>query len=211
MGHISIRWAVFVFGLSFIASAGCLNLGEGTQEATKFYVLSPLSTSEVKTEVLGGTKPVAIGLGPVTFPEYLNRPQVVVREGNNQLQIAKFARWAEPLRENFSRVLAENLAVLLSTDNIVPYPRKQVTPMNYQVTVDIIRFDGIPGEGASLVARWTILGDDGKKLLWVEKSSFTQATGGRSYEKLVSAQSRLVGILSGQIADAIKNLSRMPL
>jgi hypothetical protein len=32
MGHMSIRFAVFVLGLSLIVSPGCLNLGEGTQE-----------------------------------------------------------------------------------------------------------------------------------------------------------------------------------
>jgi len=121
MGHMSIRFAVFVLGLSLIVSAGCLNLGEGTQEATRYYVLSPLSASEMKTEVLDDQKSVAIGLGPVTFSEYLNRPQIVVRGSGNQLQIAEFARWAEPLVENFSRVLVENLSALLSSDSIVPY------------------------------------------------------------------------------------------
>jgi uncharacterized lipoprotein YmbA len=205
MGHMSIRFAVFVLGLSLIVSPGCLNLGEGTQEATRYYVLSPLSISEVKTEAIGDTKPVAIGLGPVAFPEYLNRPQIVVRGSGNQLQIAEFARWAEPLGETFSRALAENLSVLLSTDHIVPYPRKKLMPMNYQVTVDVIRFDGTPGENASLVARWTIIGDDGQKVLQQKKSSFSEPTGGRGYEELVSAYNRLVGALSGEIADAIKS------
>ena len=208
MGHMSIRLAVFVLGLSLIVSAGCLNLGEGTHEATKFYVLSPLSTSEVKTEVPGDTKPVAIGLGPVTFPEYLNRPQVVVRGGRNQLQIAEFARWAEPLGENFSRVLAENLSVLLSTDYIVPYPRKKLMPTDYQVTVDVIRFDGTPGENASLVARWTIIGDDAEKVLQKNKSSFSEPTDGQSYEALVSAESRLVTALSREIAAAINAVAQ---
>jgi len=202
MGHMSIRFAVFVLGLSLIVSAGCLNLGEGTQETTRYYVLSPLSISELKTEVLDDTKSVAIGLGPVTFPEYLNRPQVVVRGGRNQLQIAEFARWAEPLGENFSRVLAENLSSLLATNHITLYGSKGWMPTNYQVTVDVVRFDGTPGENASLVARWTVLGDDRAKVLQ-KKSSFSEPTDGQSYEALVSAESRLVTALSREIAAAI--------
>jgi uncharacterized lipoprotein YmbA len=208
MGHISIRFAVFVLGLSLIVSAGCLNLGEGTQEATRYYILSPLSTSELKKDVPDDTKSVAIGLGPVTFPEYLNRPQVVVRSSRNQLQIAEFARWAEPLGENFSRVLVENLSALLSTDRIVPYPRKKSMPMNYQVTVDVIRFDGTPGGNASLVARWTVLGDDRTKVLWEKKSSLSEPTGGQGYEALVSAESRLVAALSREIAAAINAVAQ---
>jgi hypothetical protein len=159
----------------------------------------------MKTEVLDDQKSVAIGLGPVTFPEYLNRPQIVVRGSGNQLQIAEFARWAEPLVENFSRVLVENLSALLSSDSIVPYPRKKSTPTDYQVTVDVIRFDGTPGENASLVARWTILGDDGEKALQKKKSSLSEPIDGQSYEALVSAESRLVTALSREIAAAIKS------
>ena len=203
MDHMSIRFVGIVVGLCLLVSVGCLNLGEGTHEATKFYVLSPTSTSEVKTEIPGDTKLLAIVLGPVTFPEYLNRPQVVTRGSDNQLQIAEFARWAELLAENFSRVLAENLSVLLFTDHIVPYPRKTLMPMNYQVTVDVVRFDGAPGENASLVARWTILGDDGETVLQTKKSSFSESTEGKSYEALVSAESRLVTALSLEIASAI--------
>ena len=208
MGHMSIRFAVFVLGLSLFVSAGCLNLGEGTQEATRYYVLSPLSTSELKTEVLDDQKSVAIGLGPVTFPEYLNRPQVVVRGSRNQLQIAEFARWAEPLGGNFSRVLVENLSALLSTDRIVPYPRKKSMPTDYQVTVDVIRFDGTPGEKASLVVRWTVLGDDGEKVLQKKKSSLSEPTDGQGYEALVSAESRLVTALSREIAAAINAVAQ---
>ena len=208
MGHMSIRFAVFVLGLSLIVSAGCLNLGEGTQETTRYYVLSPLSISELKTEVLDDTKSVAIGLGPVTFPEYLNRPQVVVRGGRNQLQIAEFARWAEPLGENFSRVLAENLSSLLATNHITLYGSKRSMPTKYQVTVDVILFDGTPGGNASLVARWTVLGDDRARVLQKKKSSFSEPTDGQSYEALVSAESRLVTALSREIAAAINAVAQ---
>jgi uncharacterized lipoprotein YmbA len=151
---------------------------------------------------------VAIGLGPVTFPEYLNRPQVVVRGSRNQLQMAEFARWAEPLVENFSRVLAENLSSLLATNHITLYGSKRSMPTNYQVTVDVVRFDGTPGGNASLVARWTILGDNRAKVLQKNKSSFSEPTDGKSYEALVSAESRLVTALSREIAAAINAVAQ---
>ncbi len=205
MGHISIRFTVFVLGLSLIVPSGCLNLGEGTKRSTRVYMLSALSSGEGQKETHSNKGGVVIGLGPFEFPEYLNRPQIVTRVSPNELKAAEFHRWAEPLKENFSRVLAENLSVLLSTDRIIPYPQKKSTPTDYQVTVDVVRFDGTPGGNASLVARCRILGDDGAKVLWVKKSSFSEATGGRGYEELVSAHSRLVGALSGEIADAIKS------
>jgi len=76
------------------------------------------------------------------------------------------------------------------------------------VTVDVIRFDGTPGENASLVARWTILGDDGEKVLQKKKSSFSEPTDGQGYEALVSAESRLVTALSREIAAAINAVAQ---
>ncbi len=205
MGHISIRFTVFVLGLSLIVPSGCLNLGGGTKRSTRVYMLSALSSGEGQKETHSNKGGVVIGLGPFEFPEYLNRPQIVTRVSPNELKAAEFHRWAEPLKENFSRVLAENLSVLLFTDRIIPYPQKKSTPTDYQVTVDVVRFDGNLGGDASLIARWTVLGDDGEKVLWVKKSSFSEATDGRGYEELVSAESRLAGALSEEIADAIKS------
>lgn len=205
MSRMSLRFVVTALSLSIVALGGCVNLGEGTKQSTRFYVLNALFSSGVQKEAYEGKECLAIGLGPVNIPEYLNRPQILTRVSPNELKAAEFQRWAEPLKENFSRVLVENLSVLLSTDRIIPYPPKKSTPTDYRVTVDVVRFDGTPGGNASLVARWTILGANGAKVLWVKKSSFSEATGGRGYEELVSAHSRLVGALSGEIADAIKS------
>ena len=57
-----------------------------------------------------------IGVGPITVPKYLDRPQIVTRSGRNQLALGEFDRWAEPLQDNVLRVLAENLAFLIPTD-----------------------------------------------------------------------------------------------
>jgi uncharacterized lipoprotein YmbA len=76
------------------------------------------------------------------------------------------------------------------------------------VTVDVIRFDGTPGGNASLVARWTILGDNRAKVLQKNKSSFSEPTDGKSYEALVSAESRLVTALSREIAAAINAVAQ---
>jgi uncharacterized lipoprotein YmbA len=55
----------------------------------------------------------AIAVGPVSGPEIVDRPQIVVRLGANQVQIVEQARWAEPLRIAIARVVAANLASTL--------------------------------------------------------------------------------------------------
>lgn len=148
-----------------------------------------------------------IGIGPVELPAYLDRQQVVTRVSANELHLAGFDEWAEPLGDNFTRVLMENLSILLSSGSFIILPIRGPEPIDYQVGVEVMRFDGSLGGDASLLVRWTIFGKDDKKLLLTRKSSFKEATGASGYEALVAAQSRTVEALSREIAGAIKGLS----
>ena len=90
----------------------------------------------------------------------LDRSDIVTRGSSNKVEIAEFAQWAGPLPENFSRVLAENLSVLLKTDKVGVFPFVRREELDYNVTVYVTRFDGRPGDKSHLRARWSIL--DGK-------------------------------------------------
>jgi uncharacterized protein len=108
-----------------------------------------------------------------------------------------------------SRVLADNLAALLCTKTVVVYPWKGSVPIDFQVEVGVIRLDGNLGSNATLDAQWMVFGlKDGKKLLATRKMNFTAPTEGKDYQGLVSAQSRLLGQLSRDIAEAIKTLPK---
>jgi len=207
MGHILLRVMVIIFSVIPVVLGGCVNLGGGTQQTTKFYVLNSLYSSkgDLKTQTLKDD--LTIGVGPLDLPQYVNRPQIITRTSANELEVAPFARWGEPLEENCSRVLAENLTVLLSTDRVIVYPWKRTTPIGYQVVVEVTRFDGALGGDVSMRARWTLLGDDGEKVLLTEYSSLNARTDASTYEALVAAQSQMLADLSREIAEEIKALS----
>jgi uncharacterized lipoprotein YmbA len=82
-------------------------------------------------------------VGPVTFPKYLDRPQIASRY---ELTFAEFERWAEPLNTNFTRAFTEHLARLIPTDRLVVFPWPRATPIDYQVTVEVAHFFGQIGE-----------------------------------------------------------------
>lgn len=210
MRHILLRLVVVTLCASLTAmGGGCVNLGKGTQETTKFYVLHSMSGLKAETQTTLDRDDLTIGVGPVKFPPYLDRPQIVTRTSPNELDFATFAWWAEPLDENFSSVLAENLSVLLSMDAIEVYPWTLSVPVDYQVTMNVTRFDGTPGGDVSLKARWAILGDDGNEVLLSRTSSFIEHAGKPpDYEAIVSAQSRVVEALSHDIAMAIKAIEQ---
>lgn len=179
--------------------AGC-----ASSAPTRFYVLSPLASSKAESQALKDEGSIALGVGPVELPAYLDRPQIVTRLSENELNLAEFDKWAEPLKDNFSRVLVENLSTLLCADAISIFPWKGPTPIDYQVEVTVIRMDGNVGGNASLVARWAIIRQNDRKMMLTRQSSFSRLLSSESYKALVSAQSQAIADLSREIAEAIK-------
>ena len=56
----------------------------------------------------------SIAVTSVAVPDLVDRPQIVVRMGPNQVGIGEQARWAEPLKSAIARVVAANLATALN-------------------------------------------------------------------------------------------------
>lgn len=200
----------------FVLSLGVVTLGAsllggcvgGKSKPSNFYVLSSVSSSDGKKQTTAGEGDVAVGIGPVVLPQYLDRPEIVTRASPNQLDLAEFDRWAESLRDNFSRTLTENLSILLSTHHTAVFPWDGSTPIDYQIAVDVTRFEGDADGHAVLIATWSIFGKGGRELLARRRSNFSEPAGAGDYEALVSAMSRVVGNFSREVAAAVKTLSR---
>ena len=159
---------------TLVLLSGCL----GRSQPTKFYLLQSIPSPQTG-EMVTASEGLRIGIGPIDLPEYLDRPQIVTRIGENEHQLDEFNQWAESLTFSIARVLGENLSILLSTDNIFLFPWRGSTQLDYQVKVGVIRFSGTPGGNAVLDVLWTIYkGNDAKELLDMKKSSFSRSTGG---------------------------------
>jgi len=188
--------------LAAAALAGCART-----QPSRFYVLT--AVSEAETPVTGdfSRNGKTIGVGPVEIPSYLDRPQIVTRTGPHEIELAEFDKWAGTLKENTTTVLAENLSTLLSTDQVYVFPWRTGISIRYQVTIQILRFDAVPGEGVALDAHWVILGDDGRRMLLMRGSQVRQPVPGTGYNDIVAAESLALGRLSRDIASALQTLS----
>ena len=186
--------------------AGCTFIG-GTQQPTKNYVLNSLYSEEPQAQAVADLHNTGILVGPIRMALYLDRSDIVIRDSQNQIRLAEFSQWAGPLQENFSRVLAENLSVLLATHSVGIFPGTRAMLFDFNVTVNITRFDGIPGEKADLRARWGILDKNRKQMLFEKHSLLSQPTEADSLEALIAAESRTLADLSREIAEAIKVLA----
>ena len=196
-------WSIIL--LACFISAGCLSL-EPRPDPSRFFALTslPRTGSTAKEDSPPPNVPF-LGIGPIKIPGYLDREQVVMRISQNRLAIAENDRWAEPLEENFSRVLSENLSILLQIDRIAAYPWERTERPTYQVQVDVVRFEP-KQEEVELWAHWTIL-DDARKIVISKESYLTQPAKNKSTEASVAAMSETVADLSREMADALRSIA----
>jgi len=117
--------------------------------------LYTLSRAEPPAAVTQPTLHVLVG--PVTIPEAVDRPQLVVRRNSVQLVALEQERWAEPLREAIPRVLSDAIASKLPTVGATSSASTPHTKWDMRVLVDITRFEAIPGEWVIIEAHWWLL------------------------------------------------------
>ncbi len=198
-----------VFG-SYLLILCLLNVwGCANTQPTHFYVLRAMDTSSSSTSVEMKKPGISLGLGPISLPKYLDRPQIVTRVSAYEIDLAEFHKWAAPLQENVSLVLEENLSALLATEGIVSYPWNRSKAPDYQLSLDIIQLDGIKNQEAMLKVRWTLAREDGRTVFHEKTSQFSEVIQGSQYENLVEAMSRLLTSFSKESADALN--SRLPI
>jgi uncharacterized protein len=187
--------------VSFIP-AGCTFL-DPKPDPSRFFALASLPRTSQKAQDTAGTNALALGIGPIKFPGYLDRQGIVTRVSQNRFAVAENDRWAEPLEENFSRVLSQNL---LQTDRIVAYPWERSQQLTYQVQVEVLRFEPNAEQVVELWARWSIT-DNTKKIVTVKESYLTRPAKDKSTEASVASMSEVVSDLSKEIADAVRALT----
>jgi uncharacterized lipoprotein YmbA len=191
-----------ILAASLAGLAGC-----ASSQPSRFYVLTDLSSLDSSPRVPPAGQGPAVGVGPITFPKYLDRPQIAARASRYELTFAEFERWAEPLDTNFTRALVEHLATGIPTERIAVFPWPRGTPIDYQVTVEVAHFFGQVGGTSSLIAHWSIFREEGKEALVSRTSRLNAPAAGPQYEAMVAAMSQTVAELSREIAAAIRALA----
>ena len=178
-----------------VLAAGC------SSPPAKFYTLSATATPASTSSNL------SIVVGPVAVPPVIDRPQIVVTTGANQVTIDEFNRWASSVQDNLARVVAENLAAILGTARVTQYQSALGVDAEYRVQIDVRNFESAPGKYASLDAVWTVRRlKDGKTE--TGRTGVREPVDGDGFEALAAAHSRGIAKMSQEIADAVRMLAR---
>ena len=185
-------------------AAGC----RSSTPPVEFYTLASLPMMEMESHEQSAIRDITIGIGPVQLPQFLNRPQIVIRSGPNKLTVSEFHRWGGYFDQDFLRVLAQDISILLPTNRVVEFPWEDRADPDYRIEFNVQQFDGQPGNFVLLNTVWTIQERKGKKVLYARRSIIRQPVSGNDYDALVAAHSQALAVLSREIAAAIKNISK---
>jgi uncharacterized lipoprotein YmbA len=178
-------------------------------DPSKFFTLSSLPhAEETAFKDSSNSERIFLGIGPTKFPGYLDRQEIVTRSAENRFEVSENDRWAEPLDENFIRVLSQNLAVLLPTDRIILYPWPSSKKPNYQVEIEVLRFEINNARDAQLWARWEVLDGGTRTAVAIKESRVTRQAKDRTTDAAVAALSEAGADLSREIADAVLGHAR---
>ena len=175
-------------------AAGC-----ASTPASRFYTLSAAAAPAATSSDM------SVVVGPVSVPAVVDRPQIVVSTGPNQVRPEEFNRWAAPLQNSIARVVAENLVAMLGTPRVILFSQTLGGEVDYRAAIEVQRFESAPGEAATLDAVWTVSRTkDGKSQ--TGRTTVREVASDKGYDALAAAHSRALGRLSRDIADGVRTL-----
>lgn len=151
---LSVKAAIVLVLFTVLVTTSCTSLTPKPSPETKYFVLD--TPPSAKPPALSAKQAMIL---PIRLPEYLNQQQLVVREKNHQIRIAKYHSWAEPLEVSIRRSITNQLNQKDLGYSFVSScsrcPRLLVDIHHFYPTVDGVvllsggyRFDGFPTESS---------------------------------------------------------------
>jgi uncharacterized lipoprotein YmbA len=201
----SLHKALFFALLPAVLYSGCTVLPP-EEDRTRFIMLAstiPDPSDNAPTIANPKLTSLAIGVGPVKLPQYLDRPELVIHSSPNGFDVSETNSWAEPLAQNFSHILANDLTNLLGTTNMVEYPWYPRTRLEYTVRVEVERFEIDTNQNAELVARWELRAPANDQVVASREAQFSHPSMSAAGDAAAGALSDNVAELARQIASAI--------
>jgi uncharacterized protein len=193
-----------VLVLLLVLGGACRLIPQPNAESTRFYTLA----LAVPPRAHVGAEPLAVGLGPITFPGYLDQAQLVTRIDDERVAFAPTDRWAGSLRNQFERALSLRLMGALDTDDVATFPWWPGRRIDASVQVTVLAFEPDTTGQARLDALWKV--KDGKRdeILEAGQTSIREPIDAGGPEAAVAALDRALDQLAQALAADIRRVRR---
>ena len=188
----------YVLLLLVLASlAGCVGV---SSPPTRYYTLRAPTAPEPASIIAR----YFVTVEAVAVPESVDRPQIVVREGENRVRMLESDRWAEPLRAAVGRLLADEIGRRLPDAQVATYGSPMENSQAVRVLVEVRAFDSRPGAGVQLDAVWRVLAGNAQRS---GRSRIQEPSAAPGIDSLVQAHGRALAALADQLATVVGQLT----
>lgn len=151
--------------LIIILVAGLTLCACGRSKEAKFYMLNPIHPKVVSANRYTY---LTIGIDGINTPAFTEKPQLMIYDGLNRVQLEEFHQWAESLDKNIKRVIKANLNTLLPGAVLEEAPWSIEFTPNYNLQINIAEFKVDVYGNSSLFANYVIF-HEGKIIKKYEK------------------------------------------
>jgi len=141
--------------LSLGSSVGCLGRSPGVEH----FVLGSAAgdSAATATESTATLSDLAIVVGPVRLPPYLDRPQLARLESGGEIELDEFTRWLGGFEDNFLRALALDVASRTGSIKVTNHPSKAPFPADVHVKLHIDDLVSVDGSALRVRIRWALV------------------------------------------------------
>lgn len=183
--------------------ASCVLASCASTPQLQYHTLVPPAApvSTVSGSAADKANPFAIEVVPISVPELVDRPQLVVRlTDTNGLRVLEQQQWASPLQAEMRNAVSFALSSTLNTRDVynVDHPPVPV----YRIAVTTQRFETIIGGTSTLRAAWSVRKSNSDELASCQTNiSFT---GSDSVSKAVEGFQQAIGAMTDSIAAVVR-------
>lgn len=178
--------------------SGCF----GTAATSSYYTLNSAAPEAGLPDTQPGAQ-LIIGLGPLSLPDYLDRPAIVTRISPNRLAVNEGHRWAGTLQSEILRVVAADLEALTGARSVVVFPWPVELDPDLRFRIDIQAFEGRRGGKVQLKAAWSLTPSRSDQPAVRRVTLIEEDARGTGFDGLAAAMGQALAGLSRQMADAV--------
>lgn len=140
----------------------------GSSPPVRYFSLVPIDAAYERDP---HDAPIVV-IGPLRYPDYLKRSQMVTRGSGAEMVVHDFNRWAEPLDQAFERTVAGNVDTLVSNAIVIAYPTNPAIDFERRLIGRVDRFDTDGSGLAVLEVQWGVVDSERNTLVASRRSRY---------------------------------------
>jgi uncharacterized lipoprotein YmbA len=193
-----VNYSKMQLSVTLMLLAVLMSCSSGSTTDIRYYLIDPVDQLP-----LTGADNISVQILDLHIPQYLERYQIALRSGFNQLVFSDVNQWGESLQKNLLRTMTRNLSRLLDTADIATPIARSSTTARYLIQVYVEQFDQGSEGRVTLAARYQISSGSSHVVLATRSFEVSGQKVSNSHSDMVASMQQLFNELCVDMAERI--------